>query len=61
MVGSWSGMVMHPVDEHWALPAMGDDGHVPLMKHGRIYLYELLVIEPENGALVLRLGNSTWA
>jgi hypothetical protein len=57
MAGSWSGMVDDdPVDEHWALPAGGVMmGMFRWMKHGRLFMYELLVIEPENDALVLRL------
>ena len=57
MAGSWSGAVDDdPVDEHWALPAGGVMiGMFRWMKHGRLYLYELLVIEPENDGLVLRL------
>jgi hypothetical protein len=57
MAGSWSGHVDDdPIDEHWSLPA-GDVmmGMFRWLKQGRLYLYELLAIEPEAEGLVLRL------
>ena len=57
MAGSWSGYVEDdPIDEHWSTPAGGVMmGMFRWLKHGRLYLYELLTIEPDASSLVLRL------
>jgi len=57
MSGSWSGRVDgDPVDEHWSAPAGGMMmGMFRWLKRGRVYYYELLVIEPDANGLVLRL------
>jgi hypothetical protein len=57
MAGSWYGTVNDdPVDEHWSTPAGGVMmGMFRWLKNGRIYLYELLAIEPDAQGLVLRL------
>lgn len=57
MAGGWSGEVDgDPVDEHWALPSAGVMmGMFRWIKNGRVFMYELLVIEPEQDGLVLRL------
>ena len=57
MAGSWYGTVDDdPVDEHWSTPAGGVMmGMFRWLKNDRLYLYELLAIEPEETRLVLRL------
>ena len=57
MTGSWSGLVDgDPIDEHWSAPAGGMMmGMFRWLKNGRVYYYELLVIEPTSDGLVLRL------
>jgi hypothetical protein len=57
MAGHWYGDVGgEPVDEHWSLPAGGVMmGMFRWLKHGKLYLYELLAIERDAGGLVLRL------
>ena len=67
MAGSWTGLANgDPVDEHWSAPAGGMMmGMFRWLKNGRVYYYELLVIEPTSDGLVLRLkhfdsGLSGW-
>ncbi|HEY3340951.1 MAG TPA: DUF6265 family protein [Anaerolineae bacterium] len=57
MAGSWYGTVDgDPVDEHWSTPAGGAMmGMFRWLKNGKVYLYELLAIEPDANGLVLRL------
>ena len=57
MAGSWYGTLDgDPVDEHWSLPAGGAMvGMFRWLKNGKVYLYELLAIEPDADGLVLRL------
>ena len=57
MAGSWIGQADgDPVDEHWSTPAGGTMmGMFRWLKNGRVYYYELLVIEPTANGLVLRL------
>ncbi len=57
MAGSWYGTVDgDPVDEHWSTPAGGVMmGMFRWLKNSRLYLYELLAIEPDANGLVLRL------
>jgi hypothetical protein len=57
MAGSWYGTVDgDPVDEHWSTPAGGAMmGMFRWLKNGKVYLYELLAIEPDADGLVLRL------
>ena len=57
MAGSWYGHVDgDPIDEHWSSAAGGVMlGMFRWLKHGKVYLYELLVIEPDTDGLVLRL------
>jgi hypothetical protein len=57
MAGRWYGHVHGDlVDEHWSNPAGGVMlGMFRWLKDGKVYLYELLAIEPESAGLVLRL------
>jgi hypothetical protein len=57
MAGDWYGHVDgDDIDEHWSTPAGGVMlGIFRWLKNGKVYLYELLAIEPEANGLVLRL------
>ncbi len=57
MAGSWYGCLDNdPIDEHWSVPAGGVmTGMFRWLKNGKVYLYELLVIEPDVNGPVLRL------